>query len=338
MSELLDSFHRKINYLRLSVTERCNLNCFYCRPDSYFCKYSPNARPSWLSVQDYSRITQAFVSLGINKVRITGGEPLLYPGILNLVEDISKLKSVKDLSMTTNAYYLDTMAEQLANSGLHRVNISLDSLQGETFKKITRNGTFHKVWEGVEAAIENGLTPVKINVVLLKDINHQEVKDFARLTLDRPMQVRFIEFMPMGNYSHQWKEHFLSLDYVEKVCSTLGELQPVEGDHGAGPAHYFRIGKGRGKIGLITPLSRHFCSECNRLRVTAEGKIKPCLFSKEEIDLKPFLGENYSPESLQEIIKSSLQYKPNPQEAAGDALTRVEQLKNGPDAMNQIGG
>jgi len=341
MSKLVDKFGRKINYLRLSVTENCNLNCFYCRSENHKCAHRYNTSENLLDTlpyTDYLKITEAFEALGINKVRLTGGEPLLYRDIINLTYAISSLSGITDLSMTTNAFFLNSMAQQLSQAGLNRVNVSLDSLQGGTFKKITKSNAFKKVWDGIEAALQANLTPVKLNVVLLKGVNHNEVLDFARLTLDRPMEVRFIEYMPLGEQIMGWEKHFLSLKYVEKTCAKLGRLDPVEGDHGAGPARYFQIAGSKGKIGLITPLSRHFCIKCNRLRVTSKGKIKPCLFSNQEVDLLPCLGHASYKKHLIDAIVESLNLKTDPSEAAQDAASRVKQLNDGPDAMNRIGG
>jgi len=337
MKELVDRYGRKITYLRLSVTERCNFNCFYCRPGDSKCSASREPDIS-LPYREYLRIAEAFASLGVRKVRLTGGEPLLYRDIIPLARGISSLPGITDLSMTTNACLLSSMADELARSGVKRVNVSLDSLRVDTFKRITSSDSFKKVWQGIEAALQAGIAPVKINVVLLKGINHKEVLDFARLTLDLPMEVRFIEFMPLEEPSRNWKKHFLSLKYVEKTCAGLGKLEPVEGDHGGGPARYFRIAGGSGKIGLITPLSRHFCSKCNRLRVTSQGKIKPCLFSNEEIDLNPYLGHAFCRDRLIENIIASLDHKTDPREVAGDAASRARQLTDGPDAMNRVGG
>jgi len=337
MDKLVDRHGREVNYLRLSVTERCNLNCFYCRGDSSSCSAGEHDAVS-LNHEDYLNIVRAFASSGVEKVRITGGEPLLVNGIERLVKDISGVKGIKEITMTTNACYLRSMAGKLAEAGVSRVNISLDSLQEANFKYITNGGLLNQVWEGIEAAVEAGLVPVKINVVLLKNINHREVMDFARLTIEKPMDVRFIEFMPFGEHSREWEKYFLSLNYVEEACSTLGEIEPVEGDHGAGPARYVRIRDGSGKIGLITPLSRHFCSVCNRLRVTAEGKIRPCLFSSQEVDLRPCLGQADPVKSIKKEIKRALEYKPDPGKVAQGVASRVKQMNKGSYNMNSIGG
>ncbi len=337
MNKMADQYGREINYLRLSVTERCNFNCFYCRSDSSTCSVSGEA-VSPLSSEDFLNIVKAFAGMGVEKVRLTGGEPLLYKGIEELIKDIAAVDGINDISMTTNACYLKSYAVSLARAGLDRVNISLDSLQGTTFKKITNGGMFKQVWEGVEAALEAGLDPVKINVVLLKDVNHGEVKDFARLTMDRPMDVRFIEFMPFGEHSKDWDKYFLSLKYVEDICSSLGEIEPVKGDHGGGPARYFRIKNGVGKIGLITPLSRHFCSECNRLRVTAEGKIKPCLFSDRDIDLRPALGQARPVQEVMRCIEQALALKPEPGSVANNVASRIKEKNSNIYNMNSIGG
>lgn len=334
---LMDPYGRKISYLRLSVTEQCNLNCFYCRLDSSSCSVEDVDGRS-LSREEFVKIGKAAASLGMDRIRLTGGEPLLYPHIVNLVSDLSVIPGIKDLSMTTNACFLHEMALPLAKAGLKRVNISLDSLQAVTYRKITNGGALKNVLKGIENALKYGLTPLKINMVLLRGINDREIKDFARMTLDRPLDIRFIEYMPIADENRNaWEDRFLSLENVVEACSTLGKLEPVQGDHGGGPAQYYRIDSGIGKIGLISPLSRHFCRDCNRLRVTSDGKIKPCLFSGHEVDLRPHLGPASRIEDIAGRLQKTLELRPDPDKVAGDPSERVCQLE-GRRTMFRIGG
>jgi cyclic pyranopterin phosphate synthase len=332
--ELIDPAGRRVNYLRLSVTDRCNLNCFYCRNDPSTCF---KRQKKELAKQDFVRIIKTAADIGITKVRLTGGEPLLYPEIIALVHEIASIPKIRDISMTTNAILLPQYAYQLKKAGLKRVNISLDSLQELNFKQITNGGALKYVLEGIDAALDAGLTPLKINVVLLKGINDHEIADFARLTLDRELHVRFIEYMPIGGKSEQWDSHFLSLDKVVEVCSKISHFVPAESENGGGPARYFRLQGGKGKIGLITPLSRHFCKNCNRLRVTCDGKLKPCLFSEKEIDLVPALKATNYKELLIKKILAALKVKPDPRLVATASKDRARQFK-GNRKMNEIGG
>ncbi len=329
--KLVDSFGREVNYLRLSVTEKCNLNCFYCRSSPVDCGVV--SQEESLSTAEFVRIGEVAIDLGVKRIRLTGGEPLLRPDIIDLVRGIASIPGIKDLSLTTNGVLLHRMAFELAAAGLMRVNISLDSLDEANFKHITNGGKLSNTLLGIEQSIKAGLTPVKLNVVLLKGINDHEIKNFLTMARDKNLDIRFIEYMPCRQEG-QWTSHFLSLEEVTEIAKTIGPLIPVEGEHGGGPARYFRFLGATGKIGLISPLSRHFCDQCNRLRVTSDGKIKPCLFAEEEVDLKPHLQDK---EMLKKKFREALAIKPDPGQVAENPEERGKQYKS-VRTMTQTGG
>jgi cyclic pyranopterin phosphate synthase len=329
--KIFDPFGREVNYLRLSVTEHCNLNCFYCSSNPGECV--AGSRRELLTPESITVIGQAAVELGITKIRLTGGEPLVRPDIVEIVRRLANIEGLKDLSLTTNGILLEGLASRLADAGLKRVNISLDSLDEGNFKKITNGGKIKNTLDGIKKSLQVGLTPVKINMVLLKGINDHEIERFVRLTLDQDLDVRFIEYMPVQGQKGAWSTHFLPLQRVLDAASNIAPLTDIEGEHG-GPAKYYRLEGAVGKIGLISPLSRHFCNECNRLRVISEGKIKPCLFSEEAVDLLPYLNNK---ELIKEKYKEAIRLKPDPQGVACDPSERVEQFKE-KRSMTKIGG
>lgn len=332
MSEkLIDPFGREITYLRLSVTEQCNLNCFYCRPEPD--GNVAEIKRELLTVDEFKMIAEAAVELGMTRIRLTGGEPLLRPDITDIVSELSGIEGLKDLSLTTNGNFMEKMAFKLAEAGLKRVNISLDSMDEATYRQITGGGKLQNTRRGIEKALEANLTPVKINVVVLKGINDSEIHDFLKLTFERDLDVRFIEYMPAVGHKNQWQRYFLSLDRVNEEAGKIAPLIPLANEHG-GPARYYRLKGAAGKIGLITPLSRHFCHLCNRLRVTSAGALKPCLFSLDEIELRPYIP---SKKRLKEKIREALQLKPDPGKVASNPYQRAEQFQ-GKSSMTQIGG
>lgn len=307
MKNLWDPYGRRIDYLRVSVVDSCNLNCFYCVPESSACAPS---KSRMLPVEDIFRIIQGACSLGVEKVRLTGGEPLVRKDILGLVSRVAGLEGIKDLSLTTNGILLDKYAVPLARAGLNRVNISLDSLDPAIFKKITRGGALDKTLEGIRVSQEAGLAPIKLNVVAMKGINEGEVANFARLTLDSQLHVRFIEYMPVTSRHHkQWRDHYLPVAKIKELCEEIGPLEEEKAYRGNGPAQYYRIRGAKGLLGFISPVSRHFCDRCNKLRVTSDGKIKPCLFSSEEVDLAGALQDRGKMESM---FLQALELRPDP--------------------------
>jgi cyclic pyranopterin phosphate synthase len=333
MPELLDRFGRKHTYLRISVTDRCNLRCLYCMPEEGMVFMDQN---KLLSFDQILEVARTAVKLGIRKFRITGGEPLVRPGLEELVAGLSALPGVDDISLTTNGILLAPQAAKLKQAGLKRVNISLDTLDKARFNMIARRGNLDKVWEGIEAAAEAGLTPIKLNCVLLKGINEDEIGRFLKLSMEQPLHIRFIEYMPIGHDDASWRNHYLPLTRVLEEAERLGlEVEQDEGPSGSGPSENWRVAGGVGTFGLIHPISEHFCKNCNRLRLTAEGHIKPCLYWVDELNVKPALG---SPEAMEELFLKAMDIKPENHEMAarlaGDKQSHVPTERR----MSQIGG
>ena len=304
---LLDPYRRKINYLRISVTDRCNLRCRYCMPEEGI---SLTPHGEILTYEEILRIVRVFGCEGISKIRLTGGEPLIRKGIVDFISRLSQVETVKDLSLTTNGILLKDLAHDLKEAGLKRINISLDSLRKERFFQITRKDAFERVWAGIEESLNAGLSPIKINMVAIKGLNDDEIEAFARLTLHLPLTVRYIEYMPSGN-GEAWKQtDLLTMDQIKQRLDGLGPLLPVPSDRWDGPAKRFRMKGALGEIGLIGAVSSHFCSDCNRLRLTPDGKIRTCLFSDEEIDVKDLLRKGGSDQDLKERLLVALRAKP----------------------------
>jgi len=284
MNKLIDNFGREISYLRVSITDRCNYRCVYCQSEKEF-EFIPHQEI--LRFEEIVEIVQEAVNLGITKVRITGGEPLVREGIVNFIKQLRRIDKLEDISLTTNAFFLSEYAEKLKDAGLNRVNISLDSLQEEKYKKITRGGSLEKALKGIDSALKVGLLPIKINTVLIRGINDDEVEDFVRLTLEKPLNIRFIEFMPSGEeVINEFENKFISVQEIKEKLIKKYLLNPVKISIANGPAKYYQIKGGQGTIGFITALSQHFCKTCNRIRLTSEGKLRPCLFSNAEVDIK----------------------------------------------------
>jgi cyclic pyranopterin phosphate synthase len=309
MLNLIDVHNRPINYLRLSVTDRCNLRCRYCMPKEGVSLFGPS---EILSYEEILRLAALAVRRGIDKVRITGGEPLVRKDVVHLIREISRLEGLRDLSMTTNALLLRNFAADLARAGLKRVNISMDSLNPEKYREITRGGNLKAVWEGIESARQAGMSPLKINVVVIAGFNDMEIEEFARLTVGEPFQVRFIEYMPVGALS-QWKpEHCVPCQEIKERIENIAPLVPVEegGNGHRGPARLFKFAAAPGEIGFISPVSDHFCSSCNRLRLTADGRLRTCLFAEDSIDLKTLLRSGAGDQELGQKLDEALLKKP----------------------------
>ncbi len=302
---LMDSYGRVHDYLRISVTDRCNLRCLYCMgPDGI--KQIPHREI--LAYEEILQVVRAAAAVGIRTIRITGGEPLVRKGLSGLVERITRIPGIADLAMTTNGALLSRYAADLKAAGLRRINISLDSLQPARYAEITRGGDLKQVLAGIETALTLGLEPVKLNTVLIRGFNHREVPAFLKLARERPLHVRFIEYMPIGDHDREYKKHYLPLNYVREAAEKAGlPLSPAPSLKGTGPAEWFTLPGGKGSVGLIHPISRHFCSGCNRLRLTAEGKLKPCLYWPEEFSVRSALG---NPEKLQELLREATRSKP----------------------------
>ncbi|GBF11120.1 GTP 3',8-cyclase MoaA [Tepidibacillus infernus] len=333
MSQLVDRFNRVHDYLRISVTDRCNLRCVYCMPPEgvQFMDHH-----QLLTYEQIEEVVRVGASLGIRKIRLTGGEPLVRRDLEVLVEKLSRIEGIKDIALTTNAMFLAQKAEVLKKAGLTRVNVSLDSLRHDRFKEITRGGDLKKVLDGIDAAYRVGFSPIKINTVLMKGFNDDEIGDFLRMTIDQPVQVRFIEYMPIGHADETWKSGYLSLELVKEKAKELGfELEESGEVFGNGPSENFRIKGAKGSIGFIHPISDHFCANCNRLRLTSDGYIKPCLYWQEELNVKPYLGDE---EGLKQLYYKALNMKPENHEMA--KTLNNEELSHIPTQrrMSQIGG
>ncbi len=305
MSGISDSFQRPISYLRISVTDRCNLRCKYCMPPEGI-PLMPHS--DILRYEEILNVVRVAAEMGINRVRISGGEPLVRAGLVDLVRMLSKINTIDDLSLTTNGVLLKDQVAGLKEAGLKRVNVSLDSLKRQRFKEITGHDRIPDVLEGIEQARRIGLEPVKINVVVMRGINEDELLDFAQLTRDG-WNIRFIELMPILNKGVQQPE-FVSAKEMLDIISSLGEVRPCSPLTGNGPASYYQLPGAKGTIGFITPVSEHFCFKCNRLRLTADGKLLPCLLASEEIDLRSALRAGASPEDIKQLILRAVASKP----------------------------
>ncbi len=322
-----DLHGRRINYLRLSVTERCNLRCQYCMPAEGVEKLTHGET---LTYEELYRIARIAVSLGIEKIRVTGGEPLVRKNVVGFLADLSAIDGLKELVLTTNGLRLRELAPELHRAGVRALNISLDSLKPETFATITRGGELAKVLDGIAAAEEAGFPPVKINVVVMRGVNDNEVLDFAALSVRRPYQIRFIEYMPTGIASG-WSSAFVSGEEIFEHIRQVYPLSPLP-DHGeaAGPARICRISGGMGTLGIISPVSSHFCESCNRIRITSSGAIKGCLFDNSETSLQPYL--NGGDDELRAALLRVMMNKP-----ARHHLREPESTIT-PFSMSQIGG
>lgn len=302
-----DSFGRKIEYLRLSVTDHCNLRCLYCLPIQGFSFSKPE---EILSEDEIERVVAAAISLGINKIRITGGEPLVRPGICSLIKRLSSLAGIGDISLSTNGLLLSQMAKDLFQAGLKRVNVSLDTLRPEHFQTIARFGSLEKVLEGIRMALEVGFDPLKINMVVIKGINSNEIKDFVALTHTVPIHVRFVELMPIGETGYFSREHWMGLPDIIEACGDLVSLSQTEAPKGYGPATYFKSPGALGTVGFISALSSNFCARCNRLRLTAKGVLMPCLASEKGVDLKNLIRSGGRDQELCNLIHQAVLIKP----------------------------
>jgi cyclic pyranopterin phosphate synthase len=292
-----------------------------------------------LSYEEIVRILRVAVNTGVRKIRITGGEPLVRKNVSYLIASIKNIEGIKDLSLTTNGVLLEQYAEELADAGIDRVNISLDSLRPDRYREITRGGDIDMVLNGIEAAERAGLIPIKLNMIPIRGINDDEIEEFAKLTLKSPYQARFIEFMPFDTNS--WSRgKFIAADEIKSIVEGIGSLTPAN-IRKSGPARYFRFNGARGVIGFISPLSNHFCGECNRLRLTADGKLRPCLFSETEIDLKPALRGGVPDDEIERLIKLSIEVKPgghNLQIQNTELRTLINANKDYKRPMSRIGG
>lgn len=341
-----DSHGRRIDYLRVSLTDRCNLRCVYCMPAEGVA-FKPH--DEMLTLEEIERFADIAVQEGISKIRLTGGEPLVRHGVVDHIRRLRTITGLESIALTTNATLLRKFASDLSDAGLERVNISLDSLDPDVYRRITRGGNLADALDGIDAAFEVGFSPIKLNVVVVRSLD-QDLLGFARLTLDRPLHVRFIEYMPVGDAEEGtgchsdggvetdgWtpQDTVPSDEVIDRIAREgaavgLGELAALERDAapgGWGPAHYYRFPDAPGTIGVISPLSHHFCAECNRLRLTADGRLRPCLFDDAELDVRTVLRSG-TDDDIRVVINQGLRDKP---ENHHDRIGTDRQ-------MSQIGG
>ena len=304
--ELIDRCQRRLNYLRISVTDRCNLRCAYCLPGEDI----PRLRhEDVLRYEEILRVARVAAGLGITKIRVTGGEPLVRRGVIDFLAELARIPGIRDLSLTTNGLLLKENAGRLRAAGVARVNVSMDTLDPGRYRDITGVDAFEQAWEGIRAAQAHGFHPIKINVVALRGVNDDELPALARLSLDSPLHVRFIEFMPIGRARFAGAP-LLFPEIMERI-SVIGRLLPVEGSPLDGPAHRYRFDGAQGEVGFIPAISHHFCSRCNRLRLTADGHLRPCLLSDRHEDVKGPLRSGGTDTDIVEIFLRATLHKPS---------------------------
>jgi len=331
MISLLDPFGRAVQYLRISVTDRCNLRCTYCMPEGGLPYENLD---NVLSDDEIMRLVSLLAGYGLHKVRITGGEPLVRRGVVSLVERIAALPAITDLGLTTNAVLLERDAQGLWDAGLRRLNISLDTLKPERFAKIARFAKFEQTQAGLDAATRIGFSPIKLNMVVMRGVNDDEIADLAALTLEHPYEVRFLEYMPIGQVTPwQWKAQYVSNDEVLDALRERYDMVPIETAAGSSTSRLFQIPGAKGRIGVINPISHKFCAGCNRLRLTANGALVPCLADNYEYDLMTPLRSGATDAELVEHVKAALAHKPQQSDFEGRAA-RGGSLR----IMAQIGG
>lgn len=301
MSGFLDTYHRRIDYMRVSVTDRCDLSCIYCT-EREVPRLSHN---DILRYEEIQKIIKAAVRLGVRSLRITGGEPLVRPDISALIELLIQVEGIDDITLTTNGTLLKKYAEELKKAGLKRVNISLDTFKVDRYKKITGKDQLQEVLNSIEAAQKVGLNPVKINTVVMRGINDDELLDFARMSASEGWHVRFIEMMPLVNAEIEGKKLVSVKEMMNTIRQSLGELEPCLTTSGKGPAKYYRLPNANGTIGFIGPVTECFCSTCNRFRITADGGLRPCLLEDDEIDIKTPLRGGASIFDLEQLMKKA---------------------------------
>jgi cyclic pyranopterin phosphate synthase len=323
-----DSYNRQIDYIRISITDKCNLKCVYCMPSESLKLFK---KKDVMTDDEILRFIRIAVKHGLRKVRITGGEPLTRRNLTGLISSIKKT-GVRDLSITTNGILLSKRVDDLKKAGLDRVNISLDTLDPDRFRTITGGGDIALVWESIKKAQETGLTPVKINIVPIRGINDDEIASFASLTFDNDFHIRFIEFMPATRNGIWEKDKCVTSEEAMKKISALGRLEHLT-FRGRGPSRNYRIKGAKGVIGFISPLSDHFCGDCSRLRLTADGEIRPCLFSNIKVDIKTPMRNGASDEEIDELFCKAVRVKPE-KHLLNEDLSSANHLKS----MHKIGG
>ena len=306
--KLIDQYNRHLNYLRISVTDRCNLRCLYCMPHGGIAKLRHD---DILTYEEILRLAGIAVNLGVDKIRITGGEPLLRKGIYEFIHQLTALKGLKDVSLTTNGIFLRDNLEKLKTAGVKRINLSLDTLRQTKYKKITGYDGFQEVWEGLQMAKKLKFQPIKINVVIIKGLNDDEILDLAKLTFNEPYHIRFIEYMPIGVASKENILRHVPNSLIKTQLSSLGKLVQVSNTTFDGPAERFKFQGAHGEIGFISALSHHFCAMCNRLRLTPTGNLRSCLLLDQEIGLRNPMRSGASDNELSRIFLKAALTKPH---------------------------
>lgn len=326
MTALRDQWGRSIEYLRISVTDRCNFRCVYCMPREGL-QWLPKAEI--LAYEEITEVVRQLAPLGLRRLRITGGEPTIRPDLESLVSMLRSVPGIEDIALSTNGARLPALARSLRDAGLDRVNMSADSLRPDRIAAIARRDLGFDPVAAALAADASGLSPIKINVVVLRGINDDEIEDFARLTIDRPWHVRFIELMPVGDLRELTWDHVVPSDEVLQRVAALGNLSPDDGPpRGNGPAKYYRLAGGAGTVGVITPMTHTYCGSCNRVRLTADGRLRTCLYGDHEVNLRDPLR---SGEPLEPLFRQALADKPKEH-----ALLQMK--VGGLRALSQVGG
>ncbi len=326
---LLDRLGRPITYLRISVTDRCNLRCIYCMPEAGLQWIRP---PEILTFEEIARVVEAGAGAGLRSIRLTGGEPLVRPDLPRLVGMLAAVPGIADISLSTNGLRLAEAAGALAAAGLRRVNISLDTLSEERFLAICRRPGLERVIAGIDAALAAGLSPVKLNCVVARGRNDDEISALASLTRERDLHVRFIEMMPVAENAALQRAAYVSSDEILKRLASDGELVPVDGPPGNGPAAYYAFRGARGTVGIISPMSHHYCERCNRVRLSADGRLRLCLFGDHTVDLRAALRAGASQEDLADLFRGAMPIKPARHHLRrGEAAGRMR-------AFSEIGG
>jgi cyclic pyranopterin phosphate synthase len=326
---LIDGFNRPITYLRVSVTDKCNLRCIYCMPEGGL---QWLRRDEILSYEEIAEIVRAAASVGVRAVRLTGGEPLVRRDLKRLVGSIAAVPGIEDIALSTNGLLLAEQLDGLVDAGLRRINFSLDTLRADRFEAIARRPGLDAVLRSVDAAIAAGLAPLKLNCVVMRGRNDDELADFAMLTVDRPIFVRFIEVMPVHENLQMQRDTYISSDEILERIAALGVLNPLPGPSGNGPARYFALAGAAGAVGVISPLSHDYCERCNRVRLTADGRLRLCLFGDHALDLRSPLRAGATTEQLAGLLRSAMLIKPERHHLRlGEAASRMR-------AFSEIGG
>ena len=325
---LIDKCDRHLNYLRISITDRCNLQCRYCVPRELIPKLS---HADILTYEEILRVVRVATRLGISKVRVTGGEPLVRKGVYRFLKLLAATEGLKDVSLTTNGVLLAENLEKIQAAGISRINISLDTLSPAKYRDITGFDEFDRVWRGIEKAYKMGFYPIKLNIVALKGINDTELIEMAQLSFRYPFHIRFIEYMPIGQSDFK-PDTLLLAPEIKSRISAIGKLIPVQGAEHDGPAQRYKFEQAKGEIGFIAALSQHFCNKCNRLRLTASGQLRPCLLSDHQEDLKVHLRQGCSDQEIADIFFTAVKHKPSDHNLASQNPMRIG------GQMRMIGG